>query len=114
MLATCRRRAIRCAAFLPPARSLTRPSQDPTGTWSAQEALERAAYDEIRQRLPALRARDRVRDLGDVFAPGEPRFLDPVHFGDQGQAVIADAMLPVVLDALGDDLRPPGTNRCRT
>jgi lysophospholipase L1-like esterase len=112
MLASCRRSAIPCAAFLQPARSLTQPTRDDAGSWSAQEALERAAYEEIRRRLPALQSRHRVRDLSGLFTPGEPWFLDPVHFGDRGQVAVADAMLPVVLDALGDDLRPPGTSRC--
>lgn len=111
MLAACRRRGLPCAAFLQPARSQQRATSDPSSPWAVQETLERASYDAIRARLAARRLPG-MHDLSGAFDPAQDWFVDPVHFGDEGQAVIARAMLPIVLEALGGDLRAPGTERC--
>lgn len=112
MLDTCRRRGLPCAAFLQPARSLQRPTSDPGSAWAAQEALERAAYAGIRARLAADRA-PHIHDLSGVLDPSRDWFVDPVHFGDGGQAAIAAAMLPAVREALAGVTRAPGTQQCK-
>jgi lysophospholipase L1-like esterase len=111
MLATCRRMGLPCAAFLQPARSQQRATPDPASPWAVQETLERASYDAIRARL-AERRPPGMHDLSGVFDPAQDWFVDPVHFGDHGQAVVAQAMLPIVLEALGGELRRPGVQRC--
>lgn len=110
MLAACEDRKVPCALFLQPARSLT-DQRGPAG-WAQQETLERASYGEIRTRLVELATKYRAHDLTAVFAPGEEWFLDQVHFGDRGHAVVAEAMKPVVLDMLRSAKRPAGTSSC--
>ena len=77
-----------------------------------QEALERAAYGEIRARIAASDARAAIHDLSTPFAPGESVFVDPVHFGDRGQQVVADAMFGPILALVRDHPRAPGTSAC--
>jgi hypothetical protein len=113
MLDACDRQSVPCTAFLQPARSVTHASGGGPEGWALQETLERRSYDEIRARLAKLEPRYRVHDLSGVFAAGEQWFVDPVHFGDRGQAVVAEAMLPAVLAMLRGDLRPAGTSACR-
>jgi lysophospholipase L1-like esterase len=112
MLAGCERQSVPCAAFLQPARVLIESKTESPEAWTAQETLERTAYEAIRQRLPALQARYRVHDLSQAFGPGTDWFVDQVHFGDEGHAAIAKAMEPVLAEMLRPITRHGGTSAC--
>ena len=112
MLESCEARSVPCAVFLQPARSLVDEGKPGPQGWAVQESLERTAYEAIRRGMGEIEARDRVHDLTGIFAPGLEWFVDPVHFGDEGHAVLARAMQPAVEKMLRGDLRAPGADPC--
>ena len=88
-----------CAVFLQPARSLIDEGKPGPAGWAVQESLERVSYEAIRRGIGELEVRDRVHDLTGIFEAGREWFVDPVHFGDEGHAVLARAMQPAPVAA---------------
>lgn len=111
MLKRCEDRDIPCMVFVQPARSLTYRNQGIQREFSSSDRLEIAAYDEILKLIRSLAHDVPIYDLTSVFdAPGsEEWFYDLCHFTDPGHKAIADAMFPVVLDALRKKLRLSST-----
>jgi lysophospholipase L1-like esterase len=112
MLDACERSGVPCGVFLQPARSLIDEGKLGPQGWAVQESLEKASYEAIRSGIAAMPQRDRVHDLTGIFEPGREWFVDPVHFGDDGHAVLAKSMLPIVERMMRSDLREAGADPC--
>lgn len=101
MMERCGNQGVPCLFFLQPVRDLTwryRGNQKPS------DPITLAAYDQILQRSQNMAPGNSIHDLTTVFNGPEAErvFLDNVHFDDAGHQRIAEAMLPVVLDAIRD------------
>jgi hypothetical protein len=57
----------------------------------------------VYQRIAALAEGENIHDLSGVFGPsGQPYFIDDAHITEEGNRIVAQAMLPLVLKALGE------------
>jgi lysophospholipase L1-like esterase len=106
MLRRCRWESVPCVVFIQPARVMTHQDQEPNRR-SSNDVLSAEAYASILAGLHSLPEGEPVHDLTRVFdfSGGEQVYLDPVHFGDEGHRIVAEAMAPSVYDLLANVAR---------
>ena len=66
----------------------------------------------VYERIGALAGREHIHDLSGVFGTSEePYFIDDAHITEAGDHVVAQAMLPYLLEVLKQTpLRPSGSD----
>ena len=99
MLRRCGQEGLRCLVFLQPTRPLTRREM---GVTEEADPFTVGAYDLILEATRSSASSPSVHDLTSVFSqPDWERFYrDDVHFTDEGHALVAEAMRPIVRAAL--------------
>ncbi len=102
MLERCRDKDIPCNVFVQPALDLTLYNNPAEAGGRQVDKLTVAAYGEILRAIDEMNSEGAIHDLTGVFdgAGREKWYLDPVHFNDAGHAAIAEAMFPIVREAL--------------
>jgi lysophospholipase L1-like esterase len=103
MLDRCKDEGVTGLAFLQPVSDLTLRSQ---GSSEDLNPFALASYDEILNRLPSMAPEHPIHDLTSVFnQPGREKwFVDSVHFEDAGHKAVAEAMYPILRDAIRERL----------
>lgn len=106
MLEQCKDKKVPCMTFLQPARDLTWRHQS---KGQPLDLFTLSAYDEILKGINDAAVKDQIHDLSGVFnEPGhEQNYIDNVHFNDGGHQAVADAMYPVVLNAIQQSRQLP-------
>ena len=99
MLGRCKDQGVPGLVFLQPVRVLTSKFH---GTEENLDPFVTRSYEEILKNIRGLDPAYSIHDLTTVFnTPGQEKwFMDSVHFEDSGHRAVADAMYPILLDAL--------------